>query len=323
MNSELTAPLLSVSFDELLNTRHQLDDFSCLPQNDQNNLLAGGYRSKKRGRGIDFDQVRPYLPGDDVRNIDWKVTAKAGKAHTKLFFEEKERPIFIIVDQSDALFFTTTTQLKSTLSARLGAMLCWWSYVHQDRLSGIVFNSQQIDRIPPRLSKKNVFHYLHAISALNQNMIAQIDNPEVKSPKAKNPDPFYAALKEARSMIKSGALIIVICDERALNETSCSILKQFSLKNELVFMPIFDPLDRALPKASGLMFQQGHKTQLINGLDEKTQQRYHEKVQQRLTLWHSLVKESKAHYYPISTQHDIAAQLLNDFNSKENHDGSK
>lgn len=312
-NNQITAELapMMISFEELLTLRHQLDDFSHLPKMNQASLLVGAYRSKKRGRGIDFDQVRPYLIGDDVRNIDWKVTAKTRQAHTKLFYEEKERPVFILLDQSNSLLFSTNLQLKSTVCAKLGAMIGWWSYDKQDRFGGLVFNSYQIKRIPARLSKKNLFHFFHSITELNHDLVQSSLMPErCSTDRIPFIDPLSEALKETKSNLKSGSLIVVICDERNLSASAHSILKQLSFKNELLLMPVYDPLDHELPKSTQLTFQQGNKILTLNGLDLKTQQLYQQKVAERLTLWQTLVKESKASYYPISTAKEIAEQCF-------------
>jgi len=86
-------------------------------------ILAGAHLSSLRGRGMDFAESREYQPGDDRRHIDWRVTARTGKAHTKIYTEEKERPVFLLVDMSPSMFFGTHGGFKSVTAARLAAYL--------------------------------------------------------------------------------------------------------------------------------------------------------------------------------------------------------
>ena len=100
--------------------------------------LMGGQRSAQRGRGLEFEEVRPYAPGDDARRIDWRVTARRGKPHTKLFREERERPVWLLLDLNPGLFFGSKRQLKSALLLRAAALLGWVAVEGGDRLGAVV-----------------------------------------------------------------------------------------------------------------------------------------------------------------------------------------
>ena len=126
-----------LTVDELLALRRDALGLDLTSRYRVSSTLAGGYRSKFRGRGMDFDEVRTYQPGDDIRNIDWRVTARTGKPHTKLFKEERERPVFLLIDQSKHLFFGSRNALKSVVAARAASLLVWASINAGSRIGGI------------------------------------------------------------------------------------------------------------------------------------------------------------------------------------------
>ncbi|HMB58413.1 MAG TPA: DUF58 domain-containing protein, partial [Xanthomonadales bacterium] len=101
--------------------------------------LAGAYRSRFRGRGVDFVESRNYQPGDDIRNMDWRVTARTGRAHTKVFQEERERPVLIVLDASPSLYFGTRERLKSVAAGQLAASVAWSAVRRGDRIGGFLF----------------------------------------------------------------------------------------------------------------------------------------------------------------------------------------
>ena len=122
--------------------------------------LAGPNKSNFRGRGIDFEEVRSYQPGDDIRTIDWRVTARTGSAHTKLFREERERPVLVVVDQRSSMFFGSSHCFKSVLAAQLASLLAWSALDAGDRVGGLVFNEAGHREIRPRRSRKTVLALL-------------------------------------------------------------------------------------------------------------------------------------------------------------------
>ena len=111
--STKTPPEIAIELTDLTRLEHLVNDFNLLPKQAVHSALAGKHASKLRGRGLDFSEVRKYVHGDDIRNIDWKVTARTKVTHTKVFNEEKERPAFLIVDQSSSMFFASQGTVKS------------------------------------------------------------------------------------------------------------------------------------------------------------------------------------------------------------------
>lgn len=124
------APGVELGLDELLEMRHRLHEARLFSSQNRRSPLVGLHHSRLRGRGVDFDQVRIYQPGDDVRTIDWRVTARTREPHTKLFHEERERPVFVLVEQSQRLFFGSGLCFKAVLAARAAAFIGWSALAH-------------------------------------------------------------------------------------------------------------------------------------------------------------------------------------------------
>lgn len=126
--------------------------------------LYGGHRSAQRGRGLEFEEVRPYVPGDDARTIDWRVTARRGKPHTKLFREERERPVWIVADLHSGLFFGSKRQFKSAVLLQAAALLAWVAALGGDRVGAIIVDGSAAPHIlPPRGREAGVLPILQAL----------------------------------------------------------------------------------------------------------------------------------------------------------------
>lgn len=233
------APGVELGLDELLEMRHRLHEARLFSSQNRRSPLVGLHHSRLRGRGVDFDQVRIYQPGDDVRTIDWRVTARTREPHTKLFHEERERPVFVLVEQSQRLFFGSGLCFKAVLAARAAAFIGWSALAHNDRIGGLVFSDRDCHEIKPRRSKHSL------LQLFNQLLRA---NRELRQTPAERPGELFGlALRRAREVLRPGSLILVLCDERTLNDVAEQQLSLIARHTDLVLLPLSDPLDHALP----------------------------------------------------------------------------
>lgn len=154
----------STSLDELVLLRRAAQALQRRVSRKSAAPLSGGSVSRRLGRGLDFAEVREYQPGDDVRMIDWKVTARSGKAHTKLFVEERERPVLLVVDFRAGMRFGTRGMYKSVLAARLAALLGWCAVASHDRVGGFVFTDDWHDEIRPTAGRRGLMSLFRAIA---------------------------------------------------------------------------------------------------------------------------------------------------------------
>jgi len=201
--------------------------------------LAGNYLAKIKGRGMEFAEVRHYQPGDDVRTIDWAVTARTGKAHTKLFHEEKERPVFILLDLSDSMIFGSQFVFKSVQACHLASLLSWQAKQRGDRLGGIVFNQQHAAELKPRGRSTGLMRFLHQSQALC-----------VKQPfkKSDNSQSLLLQLKRLSRLVQTGSQIHLISDFSQLDEGCQKLLTLINRHNQITAWQVSDPLEQLLPK---------------------------------------------------------------------------
>jgi uncharacterized protein (DUF58 family) len=229
--------------------------------------LAGSYLAKTKGRGMEFDEVRHYQPGDDVRTIDWRVTARTGKVHTKLFREEKERPVFILTDLSSSMQFGSELLLKSVQAAHLAALIAWHVKKTGDKLGGILFNDQHIVELKPASRNVAVLRYLHQLIELQQQQQGSTEQYCLAD-----------ALGQLRRLARPGSLIFVISDFSQLNEQCLRHLQAMRMHNEIRLCELFDPLELKAPKQchGEALVSDGAKTSAIELSDQSLWQRFNE-----------------------------------------------
>jgi uncharacterized protein (DUF58 family) len=195
--------------------------------------IHGAHRSAQRGRGLEFEEVRLYTPGDDARTIDWRVTARRGKAHTKLFREERERPVWLVADLHDGLFFGSRRQFKSALLLRSAALLAWVAMAGGDRLGALIADGKTQPRIfAPRSREAGVLPVLEAL------VEAQPRAPGVAVGGHLN-----AALVALRPLLQPGSLIFVLSDFSDLDATSEALLAGMSLHHDCRLLWLVDQLE--------------------------------------------------------------------------------
>ena len=158
------------SLSEMVRLRYAARELTGFPQVQARQMMAGGHRSSFRGRGMDFDEVRIYQPGDDVRTIDWRVTAKTQVPHTKIFREERERPVLVVCDLRGPMFFGSQ-RLKSVVACEISAALAWAGLSANDRVGGLVFGAQQQAEVKSRRSHHAVLQYIHQLQDFSQQLL--------------------------------------------------------------------------------------------------------------------------------------------------------
>ncbi len=290
---------IRVSLADLIDMRHRVREVPLFSTPHRRSPLVGLHHSKLRGRGVDFDQVRIYQPGDDVRTIDWRVTARTQEPHTKLFHEERERPIYLLVEQSRRLFFGSGRLFKSVLAAHAASLIGWAALSHNDRVGGLVFGSEQ-QEIKPRRSKQSLLQLLDRITRANNRL--QPDSPI-------DSEAFSMALRRAREVLRPGSLSVILCDERTLTDAAEQQLSLLARHVDLLLLPLSDPLDRALPAAGLLRFSEGSARLELDTHDADLRMRYRELGEARSARWRRLADRLRVPLMPLDTQHDLIEQL--------------
>lgn len=239
--------------------------------------LAGPIKSNFRGRGIDFEEVRSYQPGDDIRTIDWRVTARTGSAHTKLFREERERPVLVVVDQRSSMFFGSSHCFKSVLAGYLGSLLAWSALNAGDRVGGLVFNEAGHQEIRPRRSRKTVLMLLSQIMGYNTALPLDTSNAQ---------DSFTHMLSNLRRIARPGSSLFLISDFRGASaEGAREHLFQLAKHTELTAVACADPLEAELPKAGSYAVTNGNERSELHTGDRQLRQNYRLQLQQQRELF--------------------------------------
>lgn len=263
---------------------------------------AGLHLSRFRGRGVDFSEVRSYQAGDDIRNIDWRVTARTGKAHTKLYAEERERPSLVILDQSDTLFFGSRVCFKSVTACRVAALLAWAALQRGDRSGGTVFSNQQLRNIKPRRSRHAVLAFIEQALLFNHALNRRQQIPE-------RSQGLHDALQHARRITKPGSELFIVSD---FLHVDCAIqqqLYQLAQHNDVVCVVIRDPLEVQLPKTGRYQISDGRQRQQVDLNDRKLQERYQKDYRQQLNDLQKLLDELKIPIISVNTDSDILSAL--------------
>jgi uncharacterized protein (DUF58 family) len=212
-------------------------------------VQGGGYLSSFKGRGMEFAEARPYATGDDIRNIDWRVTARTGKTHTKLFQEERERPVFIAVDARRSMFFATRGQFKSVLAAQMAALIAWGVLQHGDRVGAQIFSDETSLELKPAHGRSAVLHFLKKLS-------------ELKQPDAKQsaPEPgLQDALTRLQRHVRPGSLVFLLSDFRGYSPACEASLLRLRRHSDIVLLKLYDPLESSLPERGRYDFSFGKR----------------------------------------------------------------
>lgn len=266
--------------------------------------LAGSYLAKSKGRGMEFDEVRHYQPGDDVRAIDWRVTARTGKVHTKLFREEKERPVFILTDLSDAMRFGSKLLLKSTQAAHLAAVISWHTKAQGDKLAGLVFSNQGHRLLKPASRTRGVLRYLQALVDIHQYNSAAENTP---LPGLQ----LTEALAELRRLLRPGSLLYILSDFSQLDQEALRHLQVISQHNEIHCCHLFDPLEQQLPpsaQGTALVRAAEQSFQISLG-DSQLRQRYQQQQQQQSHSVQLQLQQLGCKYVVFSSAEPLLTQL--------------
>jgi len=195
--------------------------------------VSGGHLSRQRGRGLEFQEVREYVSGDDPRTIDWRVTARRGRPHTKVFREERERPAWLLVDLSAAMFFGSRVQLKSTLAVRAAAWLAWSVALGGDRVGGVVIGSESVRVIPPQARESGLLQLLHALTQMQPRAVT-----------APTDDQFRKGVHSLALLARPGSLVLAISDFANLGGVSQGDWARITRHADLRLLWVTDPLEQ-------------------------------------------------------------------------------
>lgn len=239
-----------VSVDNLVALESIATDLTFLRKAPVRRFLAGRHESRMRGRGLSFEELRTYMPGDDVRTIDWRVTARTGQPFVRVYNEEKDRPALIVVDQRTNMFFGSRRSMKSVAAAEVAALCAWRVMTLGDRVGGVVFNDVKQDAIRPHRSRGAVIRFAETISIQNNALSADSDIE-------RSPGQLNAVLGSVAALARHDHLIIVVSDFDGHGPETRDLLLRMSVANDVIAVLVYDPFLLDLPRQGEMVVSGG------------------------------------------------------------------
>ena len=266
-----------------------------------NSLQTGAYVSRFRGRGMEFDESRPYQPGDDPRSIDWRVTARSTTAYTKLFREERERPVLVAVDLRANMHFATRGCFKSVNASRAAALIAWAAHHRGDRLGGLVFGDTTHRELKPRLGRRSALRFVHEL-AEHRDWDRQGLAPD-------GADAFTQAMSALRRVARPGSLVVVISDFTGFTRKAQSYLSSVARHSEVLAVFLNDPIERELPPPGRYRLVSDDDELAIDTNAAPARRDYEHAFEERLHELERFCQTYHVHLMPMSTDDDPVSTL--------------
>jgi uncharacterized protein (DUF58 family) len=295
-------PGVYVDLEDLIAFEHGGRRVSFLPHQPVHSLLSGRLASRMRGRGLSFEEIRRYRAGDDVRAIDWKVTARLRKPHLRVFNEERDRQTVLLVDQRISMFFGSRLAMKSVAAAQAAAIGAWRVLGVGDRVGAIVFNDRDLVHLRARRSRATVLQILSTI--VTQNHELGVGRGLVSAPIMLN-----SALEQAQRRALHDAAVIIISDFDGADETTRKMVGALSRHNDVVALLVHDPLQSDLPPSASMTVTDGELQIRLDIGRDSVRRNILQATKERLHGVFAWTHEIGIPVLPLSAAEDVVAQL--------------
>ncbi|XIA65270.1 DUF58 domain-containing protein [Bradyrhizobium sp. TZ2] len=296
------APGVYVDLDELIALEYRGRRVSFLPRQPVHSLLSGRFASRMRGRGLNFEEIRDYRAGDDVRSIDWKVTARLQKPHIRVFNEERDRQTVLVVDQRLSMFFGSRLAMKSVTAAQAAAIGAWRVLGVGDRVGAIIFGDRDLVEVKPRRSRAAVLQILSAIVAQNQALGVGRGLVSVRAM-------LNTALEHAQRRALHDAVVIVISDFDGADDATRKMVGAMARHNDVVALLVHDPLQSDLPPSASMTVTDGELQIRLEVGRDSVRKSILEATEERLKGVFAWTYELGIPVLPLSAAEDTGGQI--------------
>lgn len=239
-----------VALADLVRLQHRSHGFSFMPRQPVHSILTGRHTSRLRGRGLNFEELRHYVQGDDTRTIDWLATARLHSPHVRVFTEERDRSVLLVVDQRASMFFGSRRAMKSVVAAEAAALAAWRSAAGGDRVGTIVFSDNELVEIRPQGRGPAVMRVLDAVVRQNEKLGAS-DAPPA------NPAMLNEVLRHAARLATHDWLVCLISDAAGSDDETVRLVTQMTAHNDVLAVFVYDPLEAELPNIGAVVVAEG------------------------------------------------------------------
>ncbi|GAA6168627.1 DUF58 domain-containing protein [Sessilibacter corallicola] len=272
LNEELAPRGAYSKLQDLLKTRFLVSNLTLKITRPSAGVINGPLRTQFKGRGMEFEEVRIYQPGDDIRTIDWRVTARTQVPYTKLFKEERERPVVLIVDQRANMFFGSRTCFKSVYATHLAAMLGWMALNQNDRIGALIFGDEKQCDVRPRRGKHAQMELVHRLIEFNEQLTSPVASDKQQS--------LEQMVMEAHRIAKPGTSVLIISDFHDFTDECEKQLALMCRHCDVNLFHVFDQLETQLPEEE-LMISDGKKRLKLSGHNKSFNQTFREQFQEK------------------------------------------
>jgi uncharacterized protein (DUF58 family) len=288
--------------DELVRLQFEAQGFSFLPHQPLHSVLHGRYASRLRGRGLNFEELRGYIPGDDIRNVDWKATARAGEPQVRVYTEERDRPVWLLVNQRQSMFFGSQERMKSVTAAEAAALAAWRVLGAGDRVGAMVFDDADIVTVRPQRSNNQVMRVLGAVVEKNHRLHADSSQPS-------DPAIINEVLRRLLPLVRHDCLVCIIGDGSGVDAETTRLITQLTAHNDCMFLMVYDPVEARLPRAGRLTASDGGRWLSFNSSGRRLQDEFAADFQSRLDALEHISRKQSIPLLPVSTIGPVADQV--------------
>jgi len=295
-------PRVHVDLAHLRSLKGRARSISFRPQQPSRSILNGQHASKIKGRGLNFEELRHYAIGDDVRTIDWKVTARTGAPYVRVYTEEKDRPVLLLVDQRMSMFFGSQLNMKSVTAAEAAALTAFRVRAQGDRVGGIIFGDTGLTEVRPQSSARALNRFLDRLAEANRQLHAEA--PTVA------PIPLSRPTEAASRIVKSGSLVVVFSDFDGWDGETERHLRHIARHNALILVSVLDPTSENLPPDLNIVVSDGELQAQLNIGQEVVRKRLADMTEGRLAALFEFTDRYHVPLVPLTTAEATLPQLL-------------
>lgn len=290
-----------VSLSELLKFGYMPKNFSIRPNGAVLSKLSGRHLSGVRGRGMDFSEMKQYVQGDDTRNMDWKATRRTGKPYVRIYNEERDRNVWLVVSQMNSMFFGSKARMKSVSAAHTAALFAFKALETGDRVGAVVYNNEEVKFFKASSSKNNVVNIMTEIE--RQNNLLEAHNADFSKGN------LGASLKILSSLAKHDDLVVLIGDGRAMDEESAKHITRINAHNDVIAVLVYDPMEEQIMPSSSLFLSDGKETVDLDSTDSHFIKKYRALLNDRKEDLKHLSRKNALPVLSVSTAQPVLDQL--------------
>lgn len=289
------------TLEQLVRLQFETRGFTLLPRQPVNSLLSGRHASRLRGRGLTFEELRDYRPGDDIRSMDWRATARLRRPHVRVYSEERERPVLLVVDQRSTMFFGSARTTKATAAAELAALGAWRALEVGDRVGAVIFGDDERVEIKPHRSRATVLRICHELVRMNGRLSAAC------AP-GRN-DAFNDALRCAANVARHDHLVVLVTDYAGDDETTRALATRLAAHNDVLAVLVYDPAGIRVP-ASGFMEATDGRQRVAIPAGSQFARAFETEFRKRCEQLRERLRALRIPILPICTHDPIPEQVL-------------